>query len=118
MCSKFQETPSFPNTDCLSGNDMKELFDLDESASSSDSGTTLDHSFSAGIAAQEGASSDRSFPSTDLVTWEMESFQLLAKGKSSKFRTFETIVQTELLNRYECLQDLSQIDDDTWGESG
>ncbi len=27
-------------------------------------------------------------------------------------------MQTELSNRYECLEDLAQIDDDSWGESG
>ncbi len=95
---------------------MRELFDADESASSS--GSTLDYSFFANLAAREGASSDRSFPSTDLVVWERESFQLPAKGKSSKSRTLDTIVQTELSNRYECLEDIAKIDDDSRGESG
>ncbi len=90
---------------------------MDESASSSDSGSISDHSFSADMVAREGASSDRSIPSTDLVVQEKESFQLPAKGRSSKPRTFVTTAQTELSNRYECLKDVAQIDDDTWGES-
>ncbi len=49
---------------------------------------------------------------------ESESFQLPAKGMSSKSRTLERITQTELSNRYEYLEDTAQIDDDSRGESG
>ncbi len=54
---------------------------------------------------------------TDSVAQERESFQLPAKGRSSKSKTFVTTAQTELSNRYECLEDLAQIDDDCCGES-
>ncbi len=91
---------------------------MDESASSSDSGSISNHSFSVDMTAREGASSDHSFPSTDLVVQEKESFQLLARGRSSKSRSFVTTAQTELSDRYECREDVAQIDDDTWSESG
>ncbi len=39
------------NTDCLLGTDMRRLFEVDESASSSNSGSISDHSFSVDIMA-------------------------------------------------------------------
>ncbi len=106
------------NTDCFSGTDMKGLFDMDESASSSDSGSFFDYSLSADMVAREGASLGSSFPSTDLVAQEKEPFQFPVKGRSSKPRTFMTKTQTELSNRYICLKDVVQTDDDPWEEIG
>ncbi len=51
------------------------------------------------------------------MVWEMTSFRKPAKRRSSKSRAFEATAQTELPNRYQCLEDIAQIDDDSWGES-
>ncbi len=94
---------------------MRGHFDVDESASSSDSGSTPDPSRMADMAARKGTSLDRSFPSTDLATWEMSSFHLPAKGRASKSRILETNAPIELSNEYECLEDsVAQIEDDSW----
>ncbi len=88
-------------------------FEVDESASSSDSGSNPDPSRMADMAAHKWTSSDRSFPSTDLATREMSSFHFPAKGPASKSRTFETI---ELSNQYVCVEQIrvAQIEDDSW----
>ncbi len=77
------------NSDCLSRTDLRDLFDMNESVSNSESGST----------------SDGSLHSTDLAALETASFTFPAKGQSSKPRTLEiTKSQNNLSNRFECLK--------------
>ncbi len=100
---KFSKNSFTSDNDCLLTTDMKGLFDANESASISDTGST----------------SDGSLPSMDLAALEGASFKSLAKGQSSKPRTLEiTKSQTNLSNRFECLKDVISTNDDTSEESG
>ncbi len=72
--------------DCLSAADTRGLLGANENASISDSDSTSDWV-------------DCSFSSTELMAQEGACFKLLAKGRSSKLKMFESKSQTKLFNR-------------------